>query len=163
MKAIQKLPQKLRQKARFIIMGEPVFKEFASDLKQKTNSIPEIIWQECIKDSKAYHKFIDEIDVLCCPSREDPYPLVVIDAMMHGKPVIISDHVGQKDIITNGQDGFVFPSENALALAKILEQLIQKGVSTELREKSRALFENRFSPDTWFKQFKKIMEDTCKK
>lgn len=161
--AINLLPKSIRQKGQFLIIGENSSKEFSQSLKQKTKNTKEIIWKDCIKNVKEYHECMDEIDVLCCPSREDPFPLVVIDAMMHGNPVIISDHVGQTDIITNGQDGFIFPSGDAFSLAKILEYLIQQGISTVLRQKSRALFENRFSPDKWFEQFNKIMEDICKK
>ena len=160
---IKLIPKSIQKKAKFIILGERTSKVFFKNLQQKAKGIKEIIWQDCIKNADEYHKFIDDIDVLCCPSREDPYPLVVIDAMMHGKPVVISDHVGQKDIIKNGKNGFVFPSEDVSALADILTHLIQEGVSKDLRKKSRAIFENRFDPDKWFDNFEKIMENVCKK
>jgi glycosyltransferase involved in cell wall biosynthesis len=40
--------------------------------------------------------------------------------MVAGLPVIVSDHVGAKEIVDDGVNGFIFPSGDSLELAKNL-------------------------------------------
>jgi glycosyltransferase involved in cell wall biosynthesis len=62
-------------------------------------------------------------DALVLPSREDPWPLVVVEAMTAGLPVLASDAVGNAaDLIEPGQTGFVFRARDAAALARSFEQ-----------------------------------------
>ncbi len=159
--AIKEIPESIRKNGEFLIVGENSDNKLMKNLKKEGRHIKQLKFIPCIKNFSKYHKFMDSIDVLCCPSREDPYPLVVIDAMMHGKPVIISDHVGQKDLIQNNKNGFVFKSEDSQALAKILAKILQKGISEELQRKSRQVFKKNFEYQNYLKNFKKIMERTC--
>jgi glycosyltransferase involved in cell wall biosynthesis len=57
------------------------------------------------------------------PSREDPWPLVVVEAMMAGLPVLASDAVGSApDLVESGRTGLVFSARDAAALAACFEQ-----------------------------------------
>lgn len=60
-------------------------------------------------------------DVVVLPSRLDGFGLVVAEAMATGTPVILSSAVGAKDLVKHGENGWIFESENAAALAKLME------------------------------------------
>lgn len=60
-------------------------------------------------------------DVLVLPSRWDGFGLVVAEAMATGTPVIVSSAVGAKDLVKHGENGWVFESDNAAALAETME------------------------------------------
>jgi glycosyltransferase involved in cell wall biosynthesis len=45
-------------------------------------------------DHKSQLRAMADSDVLVCCSRDDPCPLVVIEAAILSKPAILSDHVG---------------------------------------------------------------------
>ena len=55
--------------------------------------------------------------VLVLPSIQDGFGLVVLEAMASGLPVIVSDHVGAKDCVREGVDGFIVPVRDIEALA----------------------------------------------
>ncbi|HEV8577587.1 MAG TPA: glycosyltransferase family 4 protein [Thermoanaerobaculia bacterium] len=55
-------------------------------------------------------------DVLVLPSRNDSYGMVVAEALASGIPVLISEMVGAKDLVTEGRSGWVVPVENVAAL-----------------------------------------------
>lgn len=62
-------------------------------------------------------------DALVLPSRADPWPLVPVEAMTAGLPVLASDAVGNApDLVLPGRTGFVFRARDADALAACLAQ-----------------------------------------
>jgi glycosyltransferase involved in cell wall biosynthesis len=64
-------------------------------------------------------------DLLVLPSRHEPFGLVVNEAMVCGRPVAVSDSVGAgRDLVREGQTGFVFPTGDVDALAAILRQIL---------------------------------------
>ena len=63
------------------------------------------------------------MDVLILPSRQEGFPLVPLEAMMMKKPVIRSNIPGADDQILDGINGFLFESENHVALAHIIEKI----------------------------------------
>ena len=155
------LPESVRQSAEFLLLGEEGQIGYREILEGMCKDIPEITFVDAIKTPSEYHKFIDGLDILCCPSREDPFPLVVLDAFMHGVPVIISDHVGQKDIIQDKKDGYIFKNEDIEELSQILKHLIVSKEYMRLRTKSRKIFDRNFSDETFMNDLFKIMEEKC--
>jgi glycosyltransferase involved in cell wall biosynthesis len=72
-------------------------------------------------------------DIFCLPSHEEPFGLILGEAMLAGLPVIASNTDGPSDILgADGTDrqatlkhgGLLFPSGNAEALAEALIQLL---------------------------------------
>ncbi len=64
-------------------------------------------------------------DLLVLPSDYDAFGLVVNEAMLCGRPAIVSDVVGAKfDLIREGETGFVFPARDVDALASILREVL---------------------------------------
>ena len=57
-------------------------------------------------------------DVLVLPSRNDSYAMVVAEALASGTPVIVSEMVGAKDLVTERKTGWIVPVEDAAALAE---------------------------------------------
>jgi glycosyltransferase involved in cell wall biosynthesis len=62
-------------------------------------------------------------DVLILPSYEDAYPLVVLEAMASGLPVIVTSNVGTAKFIEEGHTGYVIPPGRADALLQALRLL----------------------------------------
>jgi glycosyltransferase involved in cell wall biosynthesis len=63
-------------------------------------------------------------DVFVLPSVEDGFGLVVLEAMLAGLPVVVSDHAGASEAVRDGIDGCVVPARDESALAARLELLL---------------------------------------
>lgn len=61
---------------------------------------------------KDKHQVFAAADFLALPSDEDSFPLVLLEAMAHAKPVIGSDAVGPSEIIDNNITGFIIRRGN---------------------------------------------------
>ena len=60
--------------------------------------------------------------ILVAPSRWEGSPYAVLEAVARGKKVIASDCPGNKDIIREDENGWLFPTGDAKALAELLVQ-----------------------------------------
>jgi glycosyltransferase involved in cell wall biosynthesis len=58
--------------------------------------------------------------VCVVPSIEDGFCYVVLEAMASGLPVIVSEHVGAKELVVEGVNGFVVPIRDSAAIAERL-------------------------------------------
>jgi len=56
-------------------------------------------------------------DLLLCPSREEPFGRVLIEAMAQGVPVVASRVGGIPEVVRSGQDGWLVPPDDPEALA----------------------------------------------
>ena len=61
-------------------------------------------------------------DIVCVPSRSDPLPTVVLEAMVAGVAVVGTDVGGIAFMIEHEKTGIVCPLENSDALAIVLER-----------------------------------------
>lgn len=123
-RAIAILPESYRRRAQFHFIGRSD-KSVAEFVMQNTKVYPEIKMlgeysQAQIRD--AYR----EIDVLVCPSRSDTMPIVVTEAMMCHIPCMVSDSVGQAEFISQGQNGWVFPTDDVKKLSELIADIIEK-------------------------------------
>ncbi|MEZ6120007.1 MAG: glycosyltransferase family 4 protein [Pirellulaceae bacterium] len=46
-------------------------------------------------------------DVVCVPSRNEPFGIVILEAWAAGKPVIVTRNGGPRDFVSHGEDSFV--------------------------------------------------------
>lgn len=87
-------------------------------------------------------------DIVCVPSRSDPLPTVVLEAMAAGVAVVGSDVGGIPFMVQRGLTGWLVPPDEAQILASLLAGLsanpiglIEAGVAAKLAVMERFLWE----------------------
>lgn len=110
------------------------------------------------KSMKEIMKLYPMMDVVIVPSKEETFSMAAAEGMMMGKTCIVSDHCGIAEYIENGVNGFVFTSESADALAKILVWCMEN--REELREignRARETYERCFSYSVFELNLRRLM------
>jgi glycosyltransferase involved in cell wall biosynthesis len=62
-------------------------------------------------------------DIFCLPSLEEGFPLVLLQAMASGLPVVTTPPSGAGDILSEGQEGHVVEAGETMALTEVLAGL----------------------------------------
>lgn len=68
--------------------------------------------------------FFAATDIFCFTSSHDVCPVVLLEAFMYAKPVVMADCAGPREISDDGVDSLLFPVDDCAAMAERLQRLI---------------------------------------
>lgn len=157
LEAISLIPQEQRDRCMFYFVGQKT-STLAKEIERKTSNSSHIVLTGTV-DREGIHKILDYTDILVCPSREDPMPTVVAEAMAQGVVCLVSDAIGTAQYIRDGIDGFLFESENSFELAKKMSYCIQNIDSIKsMSSSSKAIYDEVFSEDVFEKKFIELVK-----
>ncbi len=98
-----------------------------------------------ITDQKLMAKYLNAATVLVLPSRYEVFPLVVLEAVACGTPVVAYDVGGVKESLANISGCFVVDKEDKLALMASVKRVVEAGV--KLSYDATQLMTDKFSSD----------------
>jgi glycosyltransferase involved in cell wall biosynthesis len=105
-----------------------------------------------------------KIDVVVCPSREDPLPIVMTEGMMYGKVCIASDETGTFDFIEEKVNGLVCESENSISLADAMEWVIDnRDKCSNIGVNARKTYEDYFTMENFGDRLNRAIDITLTK
>jgi glycosyltransferase involved in cell wall biosynthesis len=131
----------------FYVVGSPLFgeddyMEKLYHLSKELNVNDYVVFKGYVQDTTALMK---EIDVLVCSSLEEPFGLVIIEAMAAQKVVVGTNAGGIPEIVTNGRNGFLFEPKNHWELSrKIVKFLNDPNLYKEMSEQGYRTTLERF-------------------
>ena len=89
--------------------------------------------------------------------------LALLEGMSLGLPTVASNYGGNPWVIRDGEEGLLFPSRNAAALADAMERLIQDEVlRADMGRRAFARFEHEFTGEVFARNTEKIYLDILK-
>lgn len=71
------------------------------------------------------YKEFSQGSIFVFPSLADGFALVVVQALACGLPVVVTDTTGAKDFVTDGENGYIIPSQNIKAIKEKILYLYQ--------------------------------------
>ncbi len=101
-------------------------------------------------------EFLETSDIFVFPTfyHYEAFPLVTLEAMQHGLPIISTPEGGIREIIIEGETGFLVPQQNAKKLADKIKILID---SPDLRISMGIAARNRFEEEFTLDKFESRM------
>lgn len=148
--SIKNLEPDIKRKAEFYIIGECVENNYTKRIMEETKQIDDVYLIGTMTRSDLY-SFLPKIDVVVCPSREEPMSIALTEAMMFGKPCIGSDNTGMSDYINDGINGFVCKTENIYDLRDKMEYFICNPQKiNEMGNEARKVYDEYFSMTAFY-------------
>lgn len=145
--AIRKLEKVDKEKAEFWIIGavrEDGYNNRVFEMASKEPSVK--IWGELTRSM--LNCLYQDIDVIVCPSREEPMSLIVTEGMMYGKICIVSDTVGMANYILEGENGFICKSEDITSFSERMKWVIHnQDIFEKVGLKARKTYDSFFTLD----------------
>jgi glycosyltransferase involved in cell wall biosynthesis len=81
--------------------------------------------------------YFESADLFVLPSNHEAYPLVLIEALAAGLPIVSTDRGGQREILGDGRFGRLVPVGNSKALAAAIARTLAEPRDPE-RQRTRA-------------------------
>lgn len=118
-------------KARYFIVGDGQERDFIEERAKKLEKTYnlKIELTSWIKDIATFNA---GMDIICLSSDNEGTPVSLIEAQASGVPVVSTDVGGVKDILEEGETGFVVPKKDPEAFGEKLQLLIE---NKEIRHK----------------------------
>lgn len=158
--AVCKMPAKIRKQCKFFLVGDGLDGEVGTQLRLMSDDLPEIVFKGEMSREEVLRFYAENMDVLICPSRDDSLPIVTVEAMMFGKPVIVSRAVGTYKLLENEGGGIVVATENADELAQAICRLFDNPDERRVMGRNaRCIYEKNFTLDIFKKQVQQLLTD----
>lgn len=117
-----------------------------------------IKWLDFQKDIKS---ILEQCHIMAFPSYyREGVPKSLIDACAVGRPIVTTHSIGCKDVVDDGENGFLIPIKDSEALAEKLRILIEdKELRVRMGKASRAKAEQEFAIEKVVKKHLEIYHD----
>jgi len=154
MDAVEDLPEHCR----VLIVGEgSLLSRFECHPHVRSGKV--ILLGHC--DEAEVARVLAASDLFVLPSRNDPYPLAVIEALWAGLPLILSDSVGcHPEALEPEQNGYLCESgsKRSLANALLRASRVDEATLRQMGEASHTLAHQRFDSQRIAEEFVKFLE-----
>ena len=109
-------------------------------------------WKENIVD------FIKGADLFLLPSREEPFGVVLLEAMAAGTPIIATRTQGPEEIFQNG-GGITCGVDNPGELAKAIRRALSSPVRWEMALDARQIYRDKYSSEVVVEQYEGLYKE----
>ena len=82
--------------------------------------------------------FFDQIDIFCLPSKHEPFGILLLEAMAHGKPIVSTNAEGPSEILQDRVDGLL-TDITPIGLAEGMMELVSNPELTQSLAKNAIL------------------------
>lgn len=106
--------------------------------------------------------YCSQADLFMLPSNYEGLPMVVIEAMSFGKPVVASDVGGISEIVKNGENGYALENDANLFADKIRYILENDSVYNKFCTKSLESYKSGLTVDKMVSGYMKIYKELCR-
>lgn len=147
-------------KAKFLVVGG------ASDSEPEyVNQVKQLCANYQLSDKMAFVGFQEDVrqylaimDILVVASYAESFPMVNLEAMAMGKPIVATEVGGNSEAIIQGETGFLVPSGHPEMIADALLKLMaDESLRKKMGRSGRARVERMFSAEVYRERLEEVL------
>ena len=94
--------------------------------------------------------FFLKADIFVLPTEFECFPLVILEAMQYGLPIVSTFEGAIPEIVEDNSSGFLVKKNDSLELAsKLTKLIINKELRTSFGKRSRFIYDNKYRLKTF--------------
>jgi starch synthase len=147
-----------------------------SAVEQAKAKRPDIIWIDEMVDKKTVIELYSHAAVFCCPSIYEPFGIINLEAMACETAVVASAVGGIKEVVVDGETGFLVPLEQMTEspfeplhpekfsrdlATKVNQLMADPGLRQKFGKAGRKRAEEKFSWSAIAQETKTLYESLC--
>ncbi len=118
--------------------------------------------QDCIQwlgrlDYDQLGAYFQKADVFVLPTLEDTWGMVILEAMLFGKPVLCSKWAGAAEMIVDGKNGYVFDPHQPEKLAELMHWFMNNLNAISLMGETSKQIIGNYTPDSVSKSLAEVV------
>ncbi|MBE0068769.1 glycogen synthase [Thermoanaerobacterium thermosaccharolyticum] len=119
--AVKYLPQDVKV---VLCASSPDTEEIKIEMEEKVKLYPNIIWIDKMVTKEEIIELYSNAEVFVCPSIYEPFGIINLEAMACNTPVVASATGGIKEVVVDGETGFLVEPGNPEDLAEHIKKLL---------------------------------------
>ena len=159
---VEEILTKTNKKVKFFIVGDGTEREYIEERMEKINrtNAETVVLTSWIKDIGSFNA---AIDIVCMTSLNEGTPVSLIEAQAANIPVISTDVGGVRDVVIDGETGFIVPSKDVSAFSEKLLKLIEdEKKRLEMSQNGWTFVKDKFHYKTLVKNMEQIYAELLK-
>ena len=130
--------------------------------------LKQIVKQKCLDDIVIFTGFLSDVrsflsvlDLQVNASYgTEATSLALLEGMSLGIPAVVSNYGGNPGVITHGENGYIFESQNSNDLFRYLKKAMdEKEIYEYMQKKSKEIFQQKFTAKMYARNIEKVYED----
>ena len=143
--------------ATLLVVGDGSEREKLEELARAVGVSERVEWKGWSDTPRSY---LGMLDVFVLPSRNEGFPLALLEALLAGTAVVATDVGSVAEAIRNGETGLLVPPEDHVALAGALRRLIEdQALGLRMGERGRQVVLDRFTAEHMAKAFESLYDE----
>lgn len=128
------------------LIGRALDEQFAATVRDAADRLPASVAVEFVGEVQDAGPYLERADIVLAPSRGEWTPLVLMEALAHGKPAVAADVGSVAEVIGDRVSGLLVASESPTALADAISELLgDPTAALAMARRGRARIEAEFS------------------
>ena len=157
LEALRKLPTEILRCAHFQLVGRPHDFAIASEVEAAAKQIAALTYEESVSHEAALG-LIRATDVMMSCSRDETGPLILMEALALGKPILSTTVGAVGENLTNEEAGLFVPPGDANALRAAIERFVREPTRERLTNNARPCYEKYFAFERFAKGFEALVD-----
>jgi glycosyltransferase involved in cell wall biosynthesis len=135
------------------VIGEGPERNVLAEKARGIGPTMSVAWAGIIPDAA---RLLRAFDVLVISSRTEGTPMILLEAMAAGVPVVTTAVGGIPDVVTN-EEAILVPAENSAALAGAIRSVHDdRGAAAERAERATLRLATAFSAENWLAKYDQL-------
>jgi glycosyltransferase involved in cell wall biosynthesis len=157
LKACTLLQQQGIDRYTILVVGEGPQRQELEEFCRQHGLTDRVQWTGRV-DYGSLGAYFRQADVFILPTLEDTWGMVVLEAMAMGKAIVCSQFAGAAELVSDGENGYVFNPNDAEATAATLRRFIEDStLSDRMGQKSDQIMA-RYTPESAAKFLAEVAE-----